>query len=248
MQVLIISDIHANLTAFQTVLENAQNKWDIIWFLGDLVGYGPDPNECAAELQKHNHIALSGNHDQAVLGNLDIKSFNREAKYAITWTQEAISEETRAYLNSLPSKQVEGKFTLAHASPRHPVWEYILDPLTASENFNWFDTEFCLVGHTHVPVIFEERLNGFRRVNVYPPRYASAREEPLPLGPERLIINPGSVGQPRDSDPRAAYALLDTEAMTWSYQRVPYPVRDVQERMEKCGMPSRLVNRLAYGV
>ena len=248
MRILIISDIHANLTAFQAVLEHAKNKWDIIWFLGDLVGYVPDPNECAQELQKHKHIALSGNHDQAVLGNLDIKSFNREAKFAITWTQEALSEETRSYLAELPSKQVEGQFTLAHASPRHPVWEYILDPLTASENFNWFQTDFCLVGHTHVPVMFEEHLNGFRRVNVHPPRYSPGREERLPLGPLRLIINPGSVGQPRDSDPRAAYALLDTDEMTWSYQRVSYPVRQVQERMERHGMPKRLVNRLAYGV
>lgn len=247
MRILIISDIHANLTAFKAVLEHAQNQWDIIWFLGDLIGYGPDPNECVQELQKHKHIALSGNHDKAVLGQLDIKSFNREAKYAITWTQEAISEETRSYLQNLPPKQVEGEFTLAHASPRYPIWEYILDPLTASENFNWFETGFCLVGHTHVPVIFEEQLNGFRRVNVRSPNYANGREAVL-LGPERLIINPGSVGQPRDSDPRAAYALLDTDAMTWSYRRVPYPIREVQERMEKCGMPKRLVNRLAYGV
>ena len=247
MRILIISDIHANLTAFQAVLEHAQNKWDVIWFLGDLVGYGPDPNECVQELQQYNHIALSGNHDQAVLGNLDIKSFNREAKFAITWTQEAISSETESYLQNLPSKQVEGNFTLAHASPRYPVWEYILDPLTASENFNWFQTEFCLVGHTHVPVIFEERLNGFRKVNVRPPHYGQGRDA-FYLGPERLIINPGSVGQPRDSDPRAAYALLDTETLTWTYQRVPYAVREVQERMEKFGMPKRLVNRLAYGI
>lgn len=246
MRILIISDIHANLTAFQAVLGHTHNQWDTIWFLGDLVGYGPDPNECVQELQKHSHIALSGNHDQAVLGKLDIKSFNREAKYAINWTQEALSSESLSYLQSLSSKQIEGNFTLAHASPRYPVWEYILDPLTASENFNWFETDFCLVGHTHVPIIFEERLNGFRRINV---RSLSANgRDAFPLGPERLIINPGSVGQPRDSDPRAAYALLDTEAMTWSYQRVPYPIREVQERMEKNGMPKRLVNRLAYGV
>ncbi|MCP4421820.1 MAG: metallophosphoesterase family protein, partial [Chloroflexi bacterium] len=239
MRILIISDIHANLTAFQAVLEHAKDQWDIIWFLGDLVGYGPDPNECTQELQKHTHIALSGNHDQAVLGNLDIKSFNREAKHAINWTQEAISDETRSYLQNLSSKQVEGDFTLAHASPRYPVWEYILDPITASENFSWFETDFCLVGHTHVPVMFEERLNGFRKVNVRPPNYFQTREAFF-LGPERLIINPGSVGQPRDSDPRAAYALLDTEDMTWFYRRVSYPVREVQERMEKYGMPKRL--------
>lgn len=247
MRILIISDIHANLTAFQAVLEHAKDQWDIIWFLGDLVGYGPDPNECARELQKYNHLALSGNHDQAVLGKLDIKSFNREAKFAINWTQETISDETRTYLDSLPSKQINGVFTLAHASPRYPVWEYILDPLTASENFNWFETDFCLVGHTHVPVMFEERLNGFRKVNIHQPIY-SQKMNAIPLGPERLIINPGSVGQPRDSDPRAAYALLDTDNMTWIYQRVAYPVREVQERMEKHGMPKRLINRLAYGI
>ena len=247
MRILIISDIHANLTAFQAVLEHAKKQWDTIWFLGDLVGYGPDPNECAQELQKHNHIALSGNHDQAVLGKLDIKSFNREAKYAINWTQEAINDATRTYLDSLLSKQVEGDFTLAHASPRHPVWEYILDPTTAAENFSYFETNYCLVGHTHVPVIFEEQINGFRRINVSQPTYGQ-RRDPILLGSERLIINPGSVGQPRDSDPRAAYALLDTESKRWVYQRVAYPIHEVQERMEKHGMPKRLVNRLAYGI
>ncbi len=247
MRVLIISDIHANLAAFEAVLADATGQWDIIWFLGDLVGYGPDPNECVVELKKHNHIPLSGNHDQAVLGNLDIKLFNREASYAINWTQDALTDESRDYLQSFGSKTVKEPFTLAHASPRYPVWEYIIDPGTAAENFEWFHTPYCFVGHTHVPVIFEERASTRREIYMRAPFYMEAGE-PFVLGQSRLIINPGSVGQPRDSDPRAAYALLDTEALLCEFRRVAYPVQVTQRRMEKFGMPRRLVERLAHGV
>ncbi|HRQ37448.1 MAG TPA: metallophosphoesterase family protein [Chloroflexota bacterium] len=247
MRVLIISDIHANMAAFEAVLTDATGQWDIIWFLGDLVGYGPDPNECVAELKKHNHISLSGNHDQAVLGNLDIKLFNREANFAISWTQDVLSEESRTYLQAFSSKTVQEPFTLAHASPRYPVWEYIIDPGTAAENFDWFQTPYCFVGHTHVPVIFEERVSSRREIYMRAPFYMESGE-PFVLGESRLIINPGSVGQPRDSDPRAAYALLDTEALVCMFKRVEYPVQLTQRRMEKFGMPRRLVERLAHGV
>ncbi len=249
MRILIISDIHANLAAFQAVLADAEGQWDTIWFLGDLVGYGPDPNECVAELQKHDHTALTGNHDQAVLGNLDISTFNREAIAAITWTQETINEDTRAYLAERPSKLVEGNFTLAHASPRHPVWEYILDPHTAAENFGWFETPYCIVGHTHVPVMFEEHNNGHRTILVRMPNYNNMIP-PYEFGQAdgRFIINPGSVGQPRDFDPRAAYALLDTGGMTWAYKRVEYPVAETQRKMKQFGMPQRLIDRLAHGM
>lgn len=247
MRVLIISDIHANLAAFETVLEDAAGQWEIIWFLGDLVGYGPDPNECVAELKKHKHIALSGNHDQAVLGNLDINLFNREANFAITWTQEALTKEAHAFLESASSKAIQEPFTLAHASPRHPVWEYIIDPVTAAENFDWFETHYCFVGHTHVPIIFEERSNSLREIQMRPPPYADM-QTPYHLANERLIINPGSVGQPRDSDPRAAYALLDTDKLECHFKRVEYPVHITQRRMEKFGMPRRLIERLAHGV
>ncbi len=247
MRVLIISDIHANLAAFEAVLADAAGHWDIIWFLGDLVGYGPDPNECVTELQKHSHIGLSGNHDQAVLGNLDVKLFNREANYALNWTRETLNEESRIYLESVPSKTVTEPFTLAHASPRYPVWEYIIDPTTAAENFDWFQTPYCFVGHTHVPVIFEERHNTHREIFMRAPYYMEAGV-PFILGEDRLIINPGSVGQPRDSDPRAAYALLDTEELICTFKRVDYPISVTQRRMEKFGMPRRLIERLAHGV
>ncbi len=247
MRVLVISDIHANLAAFEAVLTDAAGQWDTIWFLGDLVGYGPDPNECVIELKKHHHLTLSGNHDQAVLGNLDIKLFNREANFAISWTRDVLTEESRAYLQSFASKTVEEPFTLAHASPRYPVWEYIIDPGTAAENFDWFVTPYCFVGHTHVPVIFEERVGSRREIYMRAPFYMESGE-PFPLAETRLIINPGSVGQPRDSDPRAAYVLLDTQELVCVFKRVEYPVQTTQRRMEKFGMPRRLVERLAHGV
>jgi predicted phosphodiesterase len=241
MRVLIISDIHANLLAFEAVLANAKGKWDIIWCLGDLIGYGPDPNECVALLREYEHISLSGNHDWAVLGKLDINSFNREARIAINWTRQQLSAETEAYLDELPAMLVQGEFTLAHASPRQPIWEYILDPYTASINFDFFDTPYCLVGHTHVPVWFEEE--DVYTITPHMPDY----HHPIQLNHKRLIINPGSVGQPRDSDPRAAYALLDTGNKIWSYQRVEYPVQDTQEKMRKQKMPTRLIRRLEHG-
>ena len=241
MRVLIISDIHANLAAFETVLADANGDWDIIWCLGDLIGYGPDPNECVALLREYDHISLSGNHDWAVLGKLDANAFNQEARTAIKWTHDTLSDDSREYLEALPSMIVQESFTLAHASPRQPVWEYILDVHTAAVNFDYFDTPYCLVGHSHVPVIFEER--NFHEIALHPPVY----ETPIQLEEARLIINPGSVGQPRDSDPRAAYAFLDIEKLTWEYRRVDYPIAETQERMRQHGMPIRLIKRLEYG-
>jgi len=243
MRLLIISDIHANLVAFETVLNHAEGAWDQIWCLGDIVGYGPDPNECIELLRQHNHVSLSGNHDWAVLDKLDIASFNLEARKAIQWTQEQLTEEARQYLQELPPMVVAPpNFTLAHASPRHPVWEYILDADTAAANFEYFTTPFCLVGHTHAPVLYDQRES---RVVMTTPTY-NATISLFDFG-NRLIINPGSVGQPRDSDPRAAYALLDSEQMTWEYRRIPYAVEETQRRMRNAGISERLVMRLEFG-
>lgn len=241
MRILVISDIHANLAAFEAVLEDAGGAWDLIWCLGDVIGYGPDPNECAALLRQHEHVGLTGNHDWAVLGKLDVDSFNREARAAILWTREALDQETREYLLSLPAATVEAPYTLAHGSPRQPVWEYILDEATASANFAHFDTAHCLVGHTHMAAIFEE-VDEFHS-RAHGPVY----DEPLSLKRHRLIINPGSVGQPRDSDPRAAYGLLDTDTRTWQHYRVPYPIEVTQQRMREQNLPQRLIARLEMG-
>lgn len=241
MRILVISDIHANLTAFEAVLKDAAGEWDRIWFLGDLVGYGPDPNECVALLQEHDHLALSGNHDWAILGKLDIENFNYDARNAVLWARDVITAKSRAYLNALPPSHLEGEFFLAHASPRHPVWEYIIDTGTATENFEYFDGNYCLVGHTHVPIIYAYQSPG--HTELFEPIYNRL----LHLRKTRYIVNPGSVGQPRDADPRAAYALLDVAKKTWVYKRVTYDVAATQARMRAAGLSERLAARLAYG-
>ena len=241
MRILIISDIHANLTAFEAVLADAKDQWDKIWCLGDVVGYGPDPNECVALLREHDHISLTGNHDWAALGRIDISTFNQDARTAIEWTQNALTEESIAYLNPIEPNDLKGDFTLAHGSPREPVWEYITDSFIAWENFDHFDTPYCLVGHTHYPVVFEQDEE--YGALAYHADYA----RPIQLDEKRMIINPGSVGQPRDSDPRAAYALLDLETMMWQHKRIPYDIAATQQRMAAHELPQRLIARLQYG-
>jgi diadenosine tetraphosphatase ApaH/serine/threonine PP2A family protein phosphatase len=243
MRTLILSDIHANQVALETVLAEATGQWDRLWFLGDLVGYGPDPNECVDLLRSLDPLALSGNHDWAVLDKIDTEEFNPEAMKAVVWTKQTLNKDNEAYLDTLPPRWIEGDFTLAHASPRHPVWEYIIDLQTALENFDHFDTTYCLVGHSHVPSLFEldteaAVLNGFM----------VGAGEVIELSRHRLILNPGSVGQPRDGDPRAAYALLDNESMTCTFHRVAYDVAETQRRMKTQNLPRRLIDRLDQGV
>ncbi|MDX1613365.1 MAG: metallophosphoesterase family protein [Candidatus Promineifilaceae bacterium] len=241
MRFLVLSDIHANLTAFETVLEAAQGQYDFLWCLGDVVGYGPSPNECVELLREQEHLALSGNHDWAALGRLDLDTFNPDARAAAEWTQQQLSDDSRAYLEQLESRTEQNGFTLAHASPRQPVWEYILDTETAAANFGQFESRQCLVGHTHVPVVYEQLPDG--DVQALAPDY----EQAIQLGERRLIVNPGSVGQPRDADPRAAYALLDMESMSWRHYRVSYDIEQTQERMLGAGLPIRLIARLSMG-
>lgn len=241
MRILVISDIHANLSAFEAVLRASDGQWDQIWFLGDLVGYGPNPNECVALLREFDHVSLSGNHDWAALGKLNISEFNEDARAAVLWTRSVLEPESRAYLESLPPKRELDAFTMAHASPRHPVWEYVLDYETALANFAHFDTPYCLIGHTHVPVQIVEKQPG--ELTISP----AVNDEPFSLQNQRVMLNPGSVGQPRDDDPRAAYALLDTERLTWQFNRVSYPIEETQEQMRQEDLPYALIERLSYG-
>jgi len=242
MRILIISDIHANLTAFQSVLDDAKGQWDYVWCLGDVVGYGPDPNECVELLRTMPHLCLAGNHDWAALGRLDIRTFNLDARKAVDWTRAALTPGNFAYLEALPTTFVIGQYTLAHGSPREPVWEYILEPQIAMLNFAHFETPYCLVGHTHQPVIYEQTSDG-TDTDVIMPAYRQRR----PLDGRRQIINPGSVGQPRDANPDAAYALLDDETNVWEHRRVGYDIAAVQRRMRKHEMPERLIARLEHG-
>lgn len=241
MRVLVISDIHANLTALEAVLD-AAGPIDAAWCLGDLVGYGPDPNECIARIRAlPNLLCIIGNHDAAALNQIDSETFNPEARTAIHWTQKALNTTSKAFLQGLPEKiRIEG-VTLAHGSPRHPVWEYLLDTRTATLNFDYFDTPLCFVGHTHLPVIYSlGETNHLAKLSIPEPN------QTLPL-PERAIANPGSVGQPRDRDPRAAFAVFDRDAKDWDYRRVEYDIESVQARMRKAGLPERHIVRIAAG-
>jgi predicted phosphodiesterase len=243
MRYLIISDIHANLAALEAVLDSASD-FDKIWCLGDLVGYGPDPNECIDKLREFDHLCVAGNHDWAVLGKLDLDDFNPDAQKASRWTQAQLTSDNRDYLESLPTTLIEEGFTLAHGSPRQPVWEYVLYPSVARSNFEHFGTQFCFIGHTHIPVIFQLVPQEFGE---YCQMVQPSLNGPTSLEEYRQIINSGSVGQPRDGDPRASYALLDIEHLTIEYQRVPYPIEKTQRRMTEANLPSRLINRLSYG-
>ena len=241
MRVLIISDIHANFTALEAVLQVASD-YEAVWCLGDLVGYGPDPNECVERVRELPElICLIGNHDQAALGTIPISRFNRDAGAAAAWTQEELTEKNREYLLSLPSKVVVDQYTLAHASPNQPIWEYILDPMTADRNFDGLETDFCLVGHSHLPLIFHRPTD-----NSFAVHRPVAWGEQMELIP-RMIVNPGSVGQPRDGDARASYAILDQSSQTWEALRVEYDVEAVQDRILDAGLPERHALRLMVG-
>lgn len=245
MRYLIISDIHANLAAFKAVLDDAEGKYDKVWCLGDIVGYGPDPNECVDLLKQLEPVCIAGNHDWAVLGKLDVDDFNPDARHVSLWTRDALTETNHQFIQKLPVALIqEEHFTLVHGSPRHPIWEYILYPAVAQVNFEHFSTRYCLVGHTHSPVIFHapSEPKGVCQAQV-----PSNNNGPIPLGDHRLILNPGSVGQPRDGDPRASYGILDVETLSFEYRRIPYPIAEVQERMQELGFPGRLINRLSFG-
>ncbi len=260
MRVLVLSDIHGNFAALETVVNEAAGHYDTVWCLGDLVGYGPSPNECVEWIQEHAELCVIGNHDWAVLGRagIDVDDFNPMARQAVMWTREQLHEPNRAFLDSLYDEPVQPAHApdllLTHASPRQPVWEYILTPGIALDNFASFEQSICLVGHTHKPAIYRWQLSPMLEDmgsgNVTVDYLVPEPDVRLLLDhseTHRLILNPGSVGQPRDNDPRAAYALLDLDQMTWQQKRVTYPVELTQSRMRAANLPRRLIDRLNYG-
>ncbi len=242
MRYLIVSDIHANLAAFDAVLADA-GSFDKIWHLGDLVGYGPDANEVIDRLKPLPHFSLAGNHDWAALGKLDLRYFNSDARESALWTQKNLSQENRAYLEALMPIAVENGYTLAHGSPNQPIEEYILDPLTAELNFSAFTTPVCLVGHTHWPTSYFMGKDTDRLCVQRSPQWNKSVE----LNDGRWIINPGSVGQPRDGNPAASYGILDLDTEKWEHRRAQYPVDVTQNKMRELKFPNRLIERLAHG-
>jgi predicted phosphodiesterase len=205
MRIAVVADIHANLTAFRAV-SATWGEVDEVWCLGDVVGYGPDPNECVEELRALNHLCVPGNHDLAALGRNDIVAdFNPSARAAAEWTAGQLTAESRAYLGRLDQPVKRDAFTIVHASPRQPIWEYLLDAVAARENFDDFETPYCLIGHSHIPLMFAMGPDG---------RVAGqqlAPEGAFPLRGARRILNPGSVGQPRDGDSRASFAIVEID-------------------------------------
>ena len=243
MRYAVLADIHSNLVAFQAVLADieAGGGFDEIWCLGDVVGYGPEPHACIKLLQSYKHVCVAGNHDWAAIGNIDISDFNPDAARACQWTAQQLSPQDMDYLLNLPEKLVLGDFTLVHGSPRYPVWEYLLSVSEARDNFGYFDTRYCLVGHSHVPSIFKQDKSGrcFRAEISDEIKLAS-------LG-NRLIINPGGVGQPRDGDPRASYIIYDSDVQMMYHYRVHYDINTTQKKMAEYNLPPSLILRLNYG-
>lgn len=239
MPVAIISDVHSNLVALDAVLAHAGDV-DAVWHLGDIVGYGPDPDGVVARLEAIGAIGVRGNHDAAALGGPEIAWFNPDARAAAEWTRDTMSAVTRTWLAALPLRRELDGMSLVHGSPRDPLREYIASLGVALANLRALGTTVGWHGHTHVPIAFID--DGDDLAVVEPEDGAS-----LVLDDRRTLINPGSVGQPRDGDPRAAYAILDPATGRVSWHRVAYDVPAVQAAIRAAGLPRRLADRLAFG-
>ena len=241
MRIAVISDIHSNLHALEAVLAALDaDPPDELWCLGDLVGYGPKPNECCALVQARAAVCLSGNHDLAVLGTIDLAEFSGDAGIAASWTRGVLEDDARAYLSGLaPSGKARG-VALFHGSARDPVWEYVLSDEAAAATFLRTEESLVLVGHSHAALqisLSETGLDGGLAPN----------GTTLELSDARWLLNPGSVGQPRDGDPRAAYLVLDLDAHRASFHRVAYDIELTQSEMRDAGLPQLLADRLSLG-
>lgn len=238
-RILLLSDIHGNKDALDAVLADAGTV-DAIWCLGDMIGYGPEPVACLTWVRNHCDIVLSGNHDYAAFASEVIESFNPVAAAAAAWTRDRLSEDDIVFLRSLDSATEVDGVTLAHGSPADPIWTYILTVMEAREAFAAFVGDRCFVGHTHIACYYREDDSGIQR-------FVRDPDDPLALAGGRFIVNPGSVGQPRDRDPRAAYLWYDPDARTVTWRRVAYDIVAVQEKIRAAGLPERLAQRLALG-
>lgn len=240
MRVAVVSDIHANLVALDAVLAAAGDV-DAVWHLGDVVGYGPEPNGVVRRLREIAAIGVRGNHDAAAVGGSEIEWFNPDARRAMEWTREVLEPDARAWLDGLPERRTEAGVELVHGSPRQPIWEYVTTTSIARANLDRQAAPLGLHGHTHVPVAWLEVEGSVRLVRPAP-------GDDLALDGRRALVNPGSVGQPRDGDPAASFLVLDPEAGRIEWRRTPYDVGAVQAAMRAAKLPGFLVNRLAIGM
>jgi predicted phosphodiesterase len=242
MRVAVISDVHGNAHALDAVLEAiAEADCDALWCLGDVVGYGPKPNRCCRLVREAADVGLRGNHDLACLGLLDVRDFSPDAAASAEWTATVLEPASREYLESLEAEAGLDDVGLYHASPRDPVWEYVLSDSVAAACFVAVDDPLILVGHSHVPLALQ--LHGDALSGGHAPGGSE-----LDLSEGRWLLNPGSVGQPRDGDARAAWLLLDLEARIAAFRRVAYPIERTQSELRERGLPEALATRLAHGV
>jgi diadenosine tetraphosphatase ApaH/serine/threonine PP2A family protein phosphatase len=240
MRIAVLSDIHANLPALDAVLADAEAV-DGIWHLGDVVGYGPDPDGVVARLRDVGAIGVRGNHDAAACGGPEIEWFNPDARRAMEWTRASIGKQAIDWLAALPERRTVDGCLLVHGSPREPIWEYITSASIARDNLAVLGEAIGLHGHTHVPVAYVEDESRVDRVS-------PSRGSRLELGGRRALVNPGSVGQPRDGDPSASYLILDPVVGSMSWHRVAYDVESVQASMREAGLPGFLISRLSIGL
>jgi predicted phosphodiesterase len=240
MRVAVISDVHGNYHALETVLREIDaERVDAVWCLGDTVGYGPLPNECCATVEERADVCLVGNHDLVVLGKLSVADFNDEAAAAALWTADVLTPESRAFLESLkPLGRAEG-VDLFHASARDPVWEYVLSEEAAQATLELSAAPLVLVGHSHIALAIT--FDGQEVLGGLAPDGTDIELE------SRWLLNPGSVGQPRDGDPRAAWMLLDLERRFAAFRRVQYPIEQTQRELRERGLPRSLASRLGHG-
>ena len=240
MRVAVLSDIHANLIALEAVL-GAVGPVDAVWHLGDVVGYGPEPDGVVERLAGLGAVGVAGNHDLAALGGPEIEWFNPDARAAMEWTRRRIDARTREWLRTLPKVRTEDGVTLVHGSPRDPVWEYVTSLPIARTNLAALETPVGLHGHTHLPLAWAEHDG---RIDAIAPSPGSS----LQLDGRRLLLNPGSVGQPRDGDPTASWLEIDTVAGTADWRRIAYDVEAVRAAIIDVGLPPRLGDRLRVGL
>jgi predicted phosphodiesterase len=242
MQVAVISDIHGNRQAFEAVLEDvAASDAAELWCLGDLVGYGADPDACVGLAREHAAVCLAGNHDLAAVGEVPLEAFSPGASLSMEWTREAMDAESLAFLGGLRPQGQEGPVGLYHASPREPVWEYVLSALLADLCLDEQRQRVCLIGHSHVALSFSRRDGE--------PATGEPRRDgtELDVSGGEWLLNPGSVGQPRDGDSRAAWLLLDLDGWTASYRRTVYDVAGAAAAIRAARLPDSLAQRLEYG-
>lgn len=245
-KICLAGDIHSNFAALEAVVRDA-GQVDAWWCVGDVVGYGPDPNECVETVSELGAIVVAGNHDAGTTGKMSLSSFNMDARVAGEWTAGVLTANSKSFLESLPETHYleDSDSLLVHGSPTDPMWEYVVSATQAERNFEAFTANICFIGHTHVPLVFATPPAGSKE-GVSETVPADGETIRLEAG-RRYLVNVGSVGQPRDGDPRACYVMFEPAAMLITYYRVDYEVALTRRRMEEASLPSFLSSRLELG-